>query len=362
MLSSRTETILKSIVGQYIMKAVPVASQSVARDSELKVSSATIRNEMTHLEKEGYIVRQHSSAGSVPLDKGYRYYVELLRNIELPSVEQCLIRHLFHQVEQELEEWLRLTAKLISQLTQNMAIVTTPHSTNCQFKRLELITLEDSLVLLILILRGARVRQQLITFDQAIPSAELTIVSNRLNLAYSGLTSSQILARDIRLSPTEQQITDCIAKMMQAEDEECDTETYIDGLHLMLNQPEFVNSQQTLSLLELIDQRRLLKIVVPRELPPDEVEVIIGRENLSEIIQNYSVVICRYGLPDQVAGTIGVIGPTRMPYARTISTVSYLSSLLTGLSAELYGKEAPPQQYKSTGSEYDRRSTTRRVR
>jgi len=339
MLSFRTEKVLKSIVGQYIVRATPVPSQSVINDYELKVSPATIRNEMAYLEQEGYITRCHPSAGSIPSDKGYRYYVESLSDIELPLAEQRLIRHLFHQIERELEEWLRLTAKLLAQLVQNMAIVTTPKPANCQFKHLELIALQDSLALIVLILHAAKVRQQLITFDQLMPQLKLTAIANKLNIAYSDLTSSQILAKGIKFSPIEQQLTDCLLKMMQAEDEQKHEEPYLDGLHFMLNQPEFAHNQRMLPLMELVDHRNLLRIIAPQGLTSHGVQVVIGKENKAEVIQDYSVVISRYGLAKEAAGTIGVIGPTRMPYARAISTVSYLSSVLSGLMAELYGRE-----------------------
>jgi len=339
MLSPRTEKVLKSIVGQYIVRATPIPSQSIVNDYELRVSPATIRNEMAQLEQEGYIIRCHPSAGSIPSDKGYRYYVESLSDIELPLAEQRLIRHLFHQVEKELEEWLRLTAQLVAQLVQNMAIVTMPKPANCQFKHLELIALQDSLALIVLVLRGARVKQQLITFDQMAPQPKLTAIANRLNTAYSGLARSQILAKGIKLSSVEQQLTDCLVKMMQAEDEQKPEEPYLDGLHFMLNQPEFAHKQRILSLIELVDHRNLLSIIAPEAVTHRGVQVIIGKENKAEVIQNCSVVISRYGLPKEAAGTIGVIGPTRMPYARAISSVSYLSSVLSELVAELYGRE-----------------------
>jgi len=342
MLSPRTEKILKSIVGQYIVRAAPIPSQSIVNDCELRVSTATIRNEMARLEQEGYITRCHPSAGSIPSDKGYRYYVESLSDIGLPLAEQRLIRHLFHQVEKELEEWLRLAATLIAQLVQNMAIVTMPKPANCQFKHLELIALQDSLVLVVLVLHGAKVKQQLIIFDQVISQSELTTIANKLNVAYSSLTSPQILAKDIRLSSTEQQLTNCLLKIMQAEDEHEHEEPYLDGLHFILNQPEFAHNQRMLPLMELVDHRNLLRIIAPRGLTSHGVRVVIGKENKAKVIQDYSVVISRYGPPKEAVGTIGVIGPTRMPYARAISTVSYLSSVLSGLAAELYGGKTPP--------------------
>jgi heat-inducible transcriptional repressor len=339
-LSSRSETILKSIVGQYIARAVPVPSQSIINDYELAVSPATIRNEMVHLEKEGYIIRPHPSAGSIPSDKGYRYYVETLSEIELPLAEQLLINHLFHQVEKELEEWLRLAATLTAQLVQNMAIVTMPKSAHCQFKHLELVALKDSLALIVLVLHGARLRQQLITFDRGISQSELTKIANRLSSAYSGLTKARISSKKIKLSPSEQQVTDCLLKIMQAEDEQEYEQSCLEGLHFTLNQPEFRRSQRGQALMELVDYRNLLKTVAPEELGSRGVKVIIGKENKTEAIQDYSVVISKYGLSEEAAGIVSVVGPTRMPYGRTISAVHYMSSVLSQMAAELYEEES----------------------
>ncbi|MBA7657345.1 Heat-inducible transcription repressor HrcA [subsurface metagenome] len=339
MLSPRSETILKSIVGQYIARAVPVPSQSIINDYELAVSPATIRNEMAHLEQEGYITRPHPSAGSMPSDKGYRFYVETLSDIELPLAEQFLISHLFHQVEKDLEEWLSLAATLTAQLVQNVAIVAMPKTANCQFKHLELVALKDSLALVVLVLRGARLKQQLITFDQAVSQSELTRIANKLNKAYSSLSRTKISAKKIKLSSAEKQLTDCLLKIMQAEDEHEFEQSRLDGLHFTLNQPEFRQGKGVLALMELVDCGNLLKSVAPEGLGGEGVQVIIGKENKAEAIQDCSVVISQYGLPEEAVGIMSVVGPTRMPYARTISTVGYLSSVLNRLVTELYGRK-----------------------
>ena len=137
--------------------------------------------------------------------------------------------------------------------------------------------------------------------------------------------------------------------MMHAEDNQEYEEPRLNGLHFMLSQPEFANGQRTPSLLEMIDQGSLLNIIAPKGLSTDEVQVVmkirlqvvIGKENEAEAIQDYSVVISRYGLSSDAAGAIGVIGPTRMPYARAISTINYISHVLSGLSSELYGEDLP---------------------
>ncbi|MFC2034142.1 heat-inducible transcriptional repressor HrcA [Chloroflexota bacterium] len=340
MLSTRTEKILKSIVGQYITKAMPVPSQNITKDNNLAVSSATIRNEMAILEQEGYITRSHPSAGSVPSDKGYRWYVETLDNIKLPNTEQRMISHLFHQVEKELNEWLNLGASLTAQMVQNAAVVTMPKPKSSKFKYLELVSLQDIMALVVIILDGAHLRQQLITFGQVISQNELTAIANKLRTTYSGLTKSQISSKNNKLSSIEQQITGCIVEVMEDEDEHEYEEQYLNGLHYMLNQPEFTHNQRMLNLIALMEQHVLLKSIVPPKMGSGKVQVIIGGENKEEAIHDYSVVISHYGLPEEAEGTIGVIGPTRMPYARTIATVAYLSSVLSELVTKLYDKDS----------------------
>lgn len=338
MLSPRTDRVLKSIVGQYITRAVPVPSQSLIGEFDLEVSSATIRNEVARLEQEGYVTRPHLSAGSIPSDKGYRYYVESLREVELPMSEKRLISHLFHQVEEELEEWLRLSATLIARLIGNMAVVSLPKPPNCHLKLVELVTLQDSLALMVLILYGARVREQLVSFDQPVSQEELSALAEKLNERYRGLTSQQILASNTGLSPLEQQVVNTVVKTMQAEDEQEYQEPYLDGLHLMLGQPEFTLGQQIRGLLELIEHRCLLKAIAPPQPTGKGVRVIIGRENKAETFQNFSVVIGRYGLRSGAVGSLAVVGPTRMAYAHAIAAVNYMTLVLSKLVTELYGK------------------------
>jgi heat-inducible transcriptional repressor len=338
MLSARSEAILKSIVGQYIVKATPVPSQSIINNFELAVSSATIRNEMMRLEREGYITRPHPSSGSVPLDKGYRYYVESLSDIELPLAERLLVSHLFHQVERDLEDWLSLAATLTAQLVQNVAVVTLPKPARCRFRHLELVAIRESLALVVLVLHGALLRQQLITFDQAISQDELGAIANKLNAAYADKTITGIKAKKLKLAPAEQQVADCLLKIMRDEDEQEYEHFNLDGLHFTLNQPEFRGEGGQI-LAELVDSRNLMRTITPEELAASQVQVIIGRENRAETIRECSVVINKYGLPEEAAGIISVVGPTRMPYARTMSVVHYMSALLSRLIAELYGRK-----------------------
>jgi heat-inducible transcriptional repressor len=339
MITARGGRILNYIVAQYIANALPVPSQVVADKANMGVSPATIRNEMASLEKEGYLIRPHTSAGCIPSDKGYRYYVESIENISLPREEQYLISHTFHQVEKEVEAWVSLTATLLAKLTQNVAVVSLPKSTDCKLKHLEFIAVQDASALAVVVLDGAVVKQKLITFDEPVTQPSLSVISNKLNSVFAGLTSRQISESKTELTPLEKKATGYLAEIMHTEDSKEFQEPYLEGWHFMLNQPEFAHSDQMRTLMELFEKRGLLKVIAPSKLSEPGVNVIIGKENQFEAIRNCSVVICRYGLPEEASGTIAVVGPTRMPYTHTIPTVYYLSSVLSQLVGGLYGKE-----------------------
>jgi heat-inducible transcriptional repressor len=340
MLSPRQEAILKIIVGEYVGTATPIASESIAHNCGLRSSPATIRNEMARLEEEGYITRPHTSAGGVPSDKGYRYYVEtLVEARELPPAEQLMIYDLFHQVERALEKWAHLAAMLLSRLVGNAALITPPKATDSRFRHLELVALQEFLALLVLVLREARIKQQLLPFEEAVSQDELSTIVNRLNQAYHGLTASQIWAKGAELYSLEEQVTKAVLAVMQAEDEQEYEQPYLDGLRHMLSQPEFVRSDKLLDMLEVFEDKGLLRAVLPRMPASEAVQVIIGGENKEEAMHQCSVVISGYGVPGKVSGAIGVVGPTRMHYARTISTVRYMSSMMSSLTRELYSME-----------------------
>ncbi|MCX7912361.1 MAG: heat-inducible transcriptional repressor HrcA [Dehalococcoidales bacterium] len=338
MLPPRTGKILNYIVQQYIERAVPVPSQYIADHANLGVSPATIRNEMAFLEKEGYLIRPHTSAGCIPSDRGYRHYVESIDSFTLPEEEQHLISHVFHQAEPEVEVWVSLGATLLARLVRNVAVVSVPKSSDCRLKHMELIAVHDRQALLVVVLDGARVKQKLIKFAQPVAQPELTTASNRLNSLFEGLTAREVRAKRGEESTLEKEATDHLVEIMEAEDRKEYQEPYLEGWHFILTQPEFAHSERMRSLMELVENRALLKAIAPERLSFQRVHVMIGKENQSEAMQNCSVVLCRYGLPDEASGTIAVVGPTRMPYVRAISTVHYLSSVLTRLVAGLYGR------------------------
>ena len=331
-LTARREAVLKIIVSEYIDTAVPVASETIFRNYKLGVSPATIRNDMAYLEEAGYIGRPHTSAGSVPLDKGYRHYVEsLTRKTELNVQEQDRIRKLFREVEKEFEKWLKLAAVIAASLVKNAALVTLPKPRQCRFKHLELVALQDFMSLMVLVLGEAILKRQLLSFEEPVTQERLAIISNKLNAVFSGLTSSEISAKKLELPSEEAQVTEAVIDMMSAEDELEYEQPYLEGLRLMLGQPEFAEKDRMLSIMELMETKDWLSSAFGRRSDDFGVQVVIGEENRNEVLRDLSLVFSRYGIPHQIGGTIGIIGPTRMNYRRAISTVAYISAILSDL-------------------------------
>lgn len=337
-LTARKEAILKIVVDEYIRTGTPVPSLDIARLHALKVSPATVRNELAWLKQEGYLLQPHTSAGTVPSDQGYRYYVNsLLEQVDLTADEQRMVRHMFHQVETDLEEWIGLAALLLAQLVHNAAFVVPPKAAKVKLKRLHLMTVQELLALLVLVFHDGRLRRHLVAFERAMSQDDLDKVANKLNDLYAGMTTPQIAAGPSELTPDEARIARALAGMMQAEDEREYQEPHIEGLRNLLCQPEFSQGGNVLDIVELLETRASLKPVLARGVDGD-VHVIIGEENAVHALQDLSVVISGYGDRDEMGGAVGVLGPRRMLYSRSIASVRFLASLLSQLAAELEGK------------------------
>jgi heat-inducible transcriptional repressor len=294
---------------------------------------------MAQLEEEDYISRPHISAGSTPSDKGYRYYVEsLMDETELPLEDRHTIRHLFHQVEYQLEEWSHLAAALLAQRAMNIAVVTMPRPALCRFRHLELLPLQGVICLLILVLYEAVVKQQLVFLDRTASQDELTAIANKLNDYYADMTHAQIQSEDLELSPAEEQITEAVLQIIHTEDEQRCGELYIDGVQHFLSQPEFAHRIEISALLEMLENRTALKDALSLVSREEGIQVTIGSENKEDSLRRCSMILGSYGIPREATGIIGVIGPTRMHYARAISSMRYLSSLMTELMEKLHGK------------------------
>lgn len=337
-LSTRQENILELIVSEYIATATPVGSRTIVQKHGLGVSPATVRLQMAQLEEGGYISHPHTSAGRIPLDKGYRYYIDsLMAAAQLPPAQQRHIRYQLHKVQPDIEQWARLAGALLASLVGNAVLVTPPKASQSRFKHLELVLLHEFLALLIIVLNEARVSKTSIPLEETTTQDKLSALAMKLNMLCCDQTRHSISERtaEVALSPVESRITRAVLQTMQAEEEQEYEEPLVEGLRHFFSQPEFSSRKRMLSIMELFEDKVFLRALLARAVAGEEVRVIIGGENPAEEIRDCSMVVVRYGVAGNMAGAIGVLGPTRMPYDRTIAAVRCLALALDELLEEI---------------------------
>lgn len=338
MLTERRKKLLQFIVDDYVTTAQPVGSNALVQRYGLPVSPATIRNEMAQLEEEGYITQPHTSAGRVPTDLGYRYYVEaLMREEVVPEPVQQTIRHQFHQAARELEEWARLAAAIIASRLHNAAVVTTPHSPQPRLRWLELVGVHDYLALLVVVLQEARVLQQTLSLDRPFSQDELAGIARTLNRLLAGKTAAEIRAHRLELTPVEASVVEATASLMEGAENEGSEPSFLEGLRDLLRQPEFAQGERVLALLELLDDRNLSRAIPMEPGQARDIHIIIGSEHPVDAMRICSVITTRYTGPSGLRGTLSVVGPTRMHYPRAVSTVRYMASLMEELLRVYFG-------------------------
>ncbi len=348
-LTSRQQFILGLVVREYVSsetssedgsrKVQPVGSKVLVERYNLDYSSATIRNELAQLEQLGYLMHPHTSAGRIPTDSGYRYYVEMLMDDdELPQNEQRTIDHQFHQARLDLDQWMRLASSVLARTSGSAAIITAPHATKAKSKHLQLISTQGRLVLLILVLMDGTIKQEMLTLSDPLSQDELDAASTRLNALIHNHTSDEIGSLRGDLSALDADVTGRVIEIMQRTDEWAAADVYRDGLSDILRKPEFDDRESAEGLLKAFEERSLLEDVLSTALNSsvNGVQVVIGSEGRWAELRDCSLVLARYGVPDRATGALGVLGPTRMPYGRTISAVRYVSVLMTNLISEIY--------------------------
>lgn len=335
-LPQRTGMILKIIVGEYISSGVAVSSDTIYRGYSLRASPATIRHEMAYLAEEGFIARPHTSAGGIPSDKGYRYYVEdLMNKAQITAEERAAIRRRFKQARQEPDEWARLAVSILTQRLQNIALATPLRAPLCHFRHLDIVSLEGLMILVVLVLREGKTKQRFLTLDHPLSQDALTASAARLSEAHRGKTASGIRASSLRLSPTEKTVTETIMRMMQAEDAHHHDQCYLDGWRYLMAQAGMIRTNRMLSLVEALERRSMLGTLLANLEGEAGIRITIGNENEDEALRECTVVMSNYGAGEH-RGAIGVIGPTRMPYGRVIPVVDYVSSLMSELVSRTY--------------------------
>jgi len=337
-LTDRRQAVLGLVVRQYIATATPVGSKSIVEQYGLGVSSATIRNEMACLEERGYLTHPHTSAGRVPTEKGYRYFVErLMGEAELPLAEQRTIRHQFHQSRLDLEQWMRLAAAVLARTAHSTSLVAAPTVVQCRFKHLELIAAHGSRLLLVLVLKGGMAKQQMLTLTHPVAQEELNQVANRLNDLLTGLSADQIVASSYQLTHLEEQIANLVIEITEEAEARSSGEIYRDGLLNIFRQPEFSQIENVRQVIRIMEEQSLLEAILAEVLSSSGVQVIIGGEGRWDELSECSVVLAPYGEAGRAIGALGVLGPMRMRYGRAISTVRYVADLLSDLIYDLYG-------------------------
>jgi heat-inducible transcriptional repressor len=337
-LTPRQQLILGLVVREYISTAQPVGSKTIEAYG-LGVSSATIRNEMVSLEDCGFLYQPHTSAGRVPTEEGYRYFVErLMRESHLPVDQQRTIRHQFHQVGVDLEQWMRLGASVLARTSESAAVVTSLKTDNCRLRHLDLISLHETLAMLIIVLEGGMVRQQMLALDEALGQDTLEQMANRLNDLCVGASTQRVMACRRQLGALEQEILDVVVEVMQSVDRQVGMHLYRDGLINILHQPEFTVPESARQVVRLLEDRTTLETLLTEMLEVGGVQVIIGGEGRWNELKECSLVVSPYGVSGSAVGALGVMGPMRMPYSRAISTVRYVAGLMSDLFGELYGE------------------------
>jgi len=286
------------------------------------------------LEQNGFLTRPHPSAGAIPLDKAYRLHVETISvdgPSRLPSEVQSSARQRLNVAERDIDEWRNEAADVLAGLVGNMAIATFPSSDETRIRHIELVSLKDVLGLLIIVLEQAKVRQQLVRFEMPVAPAEMQTISNKLNALLRGMSSREIETKPLELSTAEEDVVGTTVDILREEEASRYNDHFLAGLRNLLSQPEFEDKDSLEVVIRSIEDGSLGRAVLAQAPDGSVIRVVIGRENAGDMLWPLSIVLRRYGIPGEMNGVIGAIGPVRMEYGRTIAGVEFMSALMTDL-------------------------------
>jgi len=338
-LDSRARQVLGAVIREYIATAEPVASAQLVRGYKLDVSPATVRNELAALEDAGLLTHPHTSAGRVPTDLGYRYFIEtLMPSPSLRPEEQVTVSHQFQQALQDTAAWLRVAASSLARLTAEASIVTPPASKRSTLRHVEVVPIHERRVLLVVVVEGGAVHQQVLELGTATTAEHLRRLSSRLTESLGGATATKVQAAISAESGVDAEITRALARILEDYETFRAREVYVDGFQNILAQPEFAETDRSRAMLSLFEDHTRLAEILPLDLGDGEVHITIGREHRHESLRDCSLVVGRYGASGDVVGFVGVVGPTRMDYARSIGAVRYVGSLMSDLVHVLEGR------------------------
>ena len=341
-LDLRAQAILRAVIEEYVATAVPVGSLALVARYGLGVSSATVRNILAELELGGLLTHPHTSAGRIPTDEGYRWYVEsIIDSALMPEVEQLMIRHQFGQVEYASEHWFRLAASTIASVTRAAGLATAAKPAAAHVRRVDLVAISDRLASLVLILREGALKQVLVTLPEGTDQAALTEVAALLNDLVDGRTAGEIeralgSGRDHPRMELVGRVGSRIVRILREYDAEAVEEVFSDGLLNVMGAPEFAQSDKLRRVFSALENRIYMGELVEAVAATGRVRVYIGHENAPLEMRDVALVLAPYGRPGRGVGVVGVLGPTRMAYPQAIGTVRFVSGLMNELVDHLY--------------------------
>lgn len=348
-MNERKRKILHSIINEYIKSAEPIGSRHVAKNLDIGLSSATIRNEMADLEEMGYLEQPHTSAGRIPSDKGYRLYVDSLMNPhEMTVSDLSVLGNMLGLHLGQIDKIIKQAAVLLSELTNYTAVLTTPEMKRGAIKTVELVPIDANSALIILVTNEGVMKNKRVLLPAGATAEFLHRFSNLLREKLSGLTLSEINAAtisEIRKAMQEHfellfPVLDFIAEII--DDVQAETEVYTSGGTNIFNYPEYSDVKRAKEFLDFLENKNSVVQIFSPDAEKEKttesggITVKIGKENSLDIMQKSSVITANYYVGDKVMGKIGIIGPTRMDYLTTISKMQKISAMLNRLLYELY--------------------------
>lgn len=340
-LTTREQRILKAVIHSYITTVEPVASRAISRRYRMNLSPATIRHVMGHLEKSGYLSQPHTSAGRVPTDKGYRFYVDSFMQIPvLPKAQSTKIDESYQASSgRDVEDLLEITSQLLSSLTPHVALVLFPRLAAVMLAHMEFVLLRPRQILAIFVAQSGFVNNRVIDLDEDLSQHELTTISRYVSSKFAGLTLPEIRTRVTQLMAEERAQYDQLMKraihlsrkaFLEEPPPGSQGEFKIGGTTHFLDQPEFAGHWERMrSVLHALEEKGKLLSILDRCLETEGVNVVIGSESAIEEVIECSLITHIYKESEQPLGVVGILGPKRMEYPRMMSIVGYTANVLT---------------------------------
>jgi heat-inducible transcriptional repressor len=329
-LDERKAAILRAVVEEYVETAQPVGSQTIARAEDLRVSSATVRNEMTILEREGYLAQPHTSAGRVPTDRGYRYFVDhCTQPGALPVGQRRAVADFFASAHQALEELLTETSHLLSRVSRHAALVMGPEPDTAQVRSVQLVPLQAGVALLVLVLSSGAVHKEVVLLADDVDEASIHAAGVALDAQLRDHEWARLPERPRTGDPG----LDAVAAAGLAALRDAATPGHAEALYvggasrLAAEQEAFETAERASRLLEVLEHQVVVVSLV-RELLDRGLTVSIGSENRLEELRDCAIVLAPYEVDQRPAGIVGVLGPTRMDYRHALAAVSAVSQQL----------------------------------